>query len=316
VLVDAGGAGVQGGGRVDVNATSHGFEANGHETNGREVIEQKTNGQETSGHPGEIILETRGLTRVFGSGQSRVVAVDHVDFQIKAGEIVALIGESGSGKTTMGRMLLGLLPPTEGQVLFRGQDLETYRKRRDMKSYWRSVQAVFQDPFASFNGFYRVGRTLMNAFKLLPQKPPESEREEKIFRAVDAVGLNPVEVLSKFPHELSGGQRQRLMIARALLVEPDVLIADEPTSMVDASSRAGVLNILLELRERLKLTIIFITHDIGMAYYTSDRLLIMQRGRIVEEGPAEEIIRNPRHQYTRNLLADVPTLHREWELSS
>lgn len=270
----------------------------------------------SGGSVGDFILETRGLTRVFGAGADQVVAVDHVDLQIKEGEIVALIGESGSGKTTMGRMLLGLLPPTEGQVLFRGKDLETYRKRGEMKAYWRSVQAVFQDPFASFNGFYKVGRTLMNAFKLMPKKPPEEEREERIFRAVDSVGLNPVEVLHKHPHELSGGQRQRLMIARALLVEPQVLIADEPTSMVDASSRAGVLNVLLELRERLNLTIIFITHDIGMAYYTSDRLLIMQRGKIVEQGPAEDIIRNPQHEYTQNLLADVPTLHREWDLSS
>lgn len=265
---------------------------------------------------GEVILETKGLTRVFGSGSHRLVAVDHVDFQIRSGEIVALIGESGSGKTTMGRMLLGLLAPTEGQVLFRGKDLEEYRKRREMREYWRSVQAVFQDPFASFNSFYKVSRTLMNAFKLLPKRPPEDERKEKIYRAVDAVGLNPSEVLDKHPHELSGGQRQRLMIARALLVEPEVLIADEPTSMVDASSRASVLNILLDLRERLNLTIIFITHDIGMAYYTSDRLLIMQHGRIVEQGPSEEIIRNPRHEYTKRLLSDVPTLHQEWELSS
>ena len=271
---------------------------------------------QTGGRLEEVILETQGLTRVFGSGNNRVVAVDHVDLEIQAGEIVALIGESGSGKTTIGRMLLGLLPPTEGRVLFRGEELEAYRKRREMRAYWRSVQAVFQDPFASFNGFYKVGRTLMNAYKLMPKRPPEAERQEKIFRAVDSVGLNPVEVLHKHPHELSGGQRQRLMIARALLVEPEVLIADEPTSMVDASSRASVLNILLELRERLNLTIIFITHDIGMAYYTSDRLLIMQQGKIVEQGPAEEIIRNPQHEYTQRLLADVPTLHREWELSS
>src|SRR5690606_19123896 len=146
-------------------------------------------------------------------------------------------------------------------------------------------------------------------------RPPEDERKEKIYRAVDAVGLNPAEVLDKHPHELSGGQRQRLMIARALLVEPEVLIADEPTSMVDASSRASVLNILLDLRERLNLTIIFITHDIAMAYYTSYRLLIMQHGRIVEQGPSVQIIRTPRHVHAERLLSDVPTLRQEWEPS-
>lgn len=265
---------------------------------------------------GKVILEAQGLTRVFGGGAHRVVAVDRVDLAIREGEIVGLIGESGSGKTTLGRMLLGLLAPTEGRILFQGEDLESYRRRGGMKAYWRSVQAVFQDPFASFNGFYKVSRTLMNAFKLLPERPPEEERWELVRRAVDRVGLNPAEVLGKYPHELSGGQRQRLMIARALLVEPKVLIADEPTSMIDASSRASVLNVLLDLRERLNLTIIFITHDIGTAYYTCDRLLIMQRGRIVEEGPAEEIIQNPSHEYTKRLLADVPTLHREWQWTS
>jgi len=260
------------------------------------------------------ILAARDLTRVFGAGRHANVAVDRLNFDIKAGETVALIGESGSGKTTTGRMLLGLMPPTGGTVYYRGADLADFRKRHGLKGYWRHVQAVFQDPFASFNNFYSVKRCMMNAYKLFPQKPPPAERLARVREAIAMVGLDVDDMLSKYPHQLSGGQRQRLMIARALVIQPSVLIADEPTSMIDASSRAAILNILLELRQRLGITIIFITHDIGMAYYTSDRLFIMHQGKIVEEGPADEIIRRPQHAYTKRLLADVPTLQREWIL--
>jgi len=260
------------------------------------------------------ILAVEGLTRVFGSGRHANLAVDRVDLAIRPGEVVALIGESGSGKTTVARMLLGLLPPTEGTVRYRGVDLDTLRRREGMRSYWRNVQAVFQDPFGSLNAFYSVRRCMLNAFKLFPRRPPRAERIARVREALDIVGLDVDDMLTKHPHQLSGGQRQRVMIARALVVQPGVLIADEPTSMIDASSRAAILNILLDLRTRLGLTVMFITHDIGMAYYTSDRLFIMHLGRIVEEGPADDIIRDPQHEYTKRLLADVPTLSREWIL--
>jgi peptide/nickel transport system ATP-binding protein len=260
------------------------------------------------------ILAVRGLTKTFGSGRHAVHAVDNIDLIIREGEVVAIIGESGSGKTTTGRMLLGLMQPTSGSILFDGVELSDFRKQYGMARYWSSVQAIFQDPFASFNGFYSVRRCMYNAFKLFKTKPSREEREARIREAIASVGLDVDDMLSKHPHQLSGGQRQRLMIARALVIKPRVLIADEPTSMIDASSRASILNIMLELRERLGVTILFITHDIGMAYYTSDRLFIMNKGKIVETGTADAIIQNPQHAYTQRLLADVPTLHKDWIL--
>ncbi len=260
------------------------------------------------------ILAVDGLTKVFGSGRHAHRAVDHVDLAMRPGEVVALIGESGSGKTTVARMLLGLLPSTEGTIRYQGVDLAAVRRREGMRSYWRNVQAVFQDPFGSLNAFYSVRRSMMNAFKLFPRKPPRAERLARVREALGIVGLDVDDLLTKHPHQLSGGQRQRVMIARALVVRPGVLIADEPTSMIDASSRVAILNLLLDLRTRLGLTVMFITHDIGMAYYTSDRLFVMHAGRIIEEGSAEDIIRDPQHEHTQRLLADVPTLHREWIL--
>jgi peptide/nickel transport system ATP-binding protein len=258
------------------------------------------------------ILSVSELTKVFGAGRGATVAVDHISFAVASGEIIALIGESGSGKTTTGRMLLGLMLPSAGRIDYEGTDLAVLRRRFGLRAYWRNVQAIFQDPFSSFNGFYSIRRSMMNAFKLLPQRPSHKAQLERICTAIETVGLDVKDVLSKYPHQLSGGQRQRLMIARALVIQPKVLIADEPTSMIDASSRAAILNILLKLRSDFGMSIIFITHDIGMAYYTSDRLLIMCQGRIVEEGLAEAVISRPQHPYTQRLLADVPTLHHDW----
>lgn len=228
--------------------------------------------------------------------------------------MASLLGESGSGKSTVARLLLRLLPPTGGEILFRGQNVLSFRRRKELLSYWRQVQAVFQDPFSSFNMFFRVRRVLTQAFNILEQPAAPEDRDRYIHEALEQVGLNPRDVLEKRPFELSGGQRQRIMVARALVVKPRVLIADEPTSMIDASSRASILNLLLELQKDLGMTILFITHDIGLAYYTSDRLLVMHRGRIVEEGPADQVVEHPQHDYTRRLLADVPRLHEEWAI--
>lgn len=260
------------------------------------------------------LLRVENLTRTFGTGKSQIRAVDNVSFSIKEGEIVTLLGESGSGKTTTARLILKLLPPTSGRIIFRDKDITYISSRKDLLNYWREVQAIFQDPFASFNIFYSIRRVLNNAFRLVLDSYSNEEREKIIKKSLLSVGLNPDEVLDKRPYELSGGQKQRIMFARILIIKPKFLIADEPTSMIDASSRAGILNLLLDLRKRYNMSIMFITHDIGLAYYTSDRLFIMNNGKIVESGDAEKIITNPKDLYTKKLLEDVPVIHKKWEL--
>jgi peptide/nickel transport system ATP-binding protein len=250
------------------------------------------------------LLEARDLRKVFGHGSGAVEAVRPASFSVEQGEVVAVVGESGSGKTTLARMLLGLLEPTSGEILTRGQSLRGLNR----KAYWRRVQGVFQDPFASFNQFFRVGRVLNQALDLLDEPLSSSERKARQQQALQNVGLDPNEVPDKWPHQFSGGQRQRLMLARALMVQPELLIADEPTSMLDASLRATILNLLLDLRARHGMAVIFITHDLGQATYLSDRILVMYRGEIVEQGPADQVLWAPRHEYTRRLLADVPKL--------
>jgi peptide/nickel transport system ATP-binding protein len=255
------------------------------------------------------LLEARALGRTFGHGDGAVQAVKDASFAIQPGEIVTVVGESGSGKTTLARLLLGLLEPTGGRILLGGQDV-THLDGRARRAYWQRVQGVFQDPFASFNQFFTVRRVLDNAFGLLEPPPDRAARAERLRTALLSVGLEPSDVLAKWPHQLSGGQRQRVMTARALLVEPQLLIADEPTSMLDASLRATILNLLLDLRAQHGLTILFITHDLGQAAYVSDRILVMYRGEIVEQGPAERVLWSPTHPYTEGLMADVPTLAR------
>jgi peptide/nickel transport system ATP-binding protein len=250
------------------------------------------------------LLEARELRKTFGHGSGAVEAVRPASFIIEGGEIVAIVGESGSGKTTLARLLLGLLEPTSGEIISDGQNLRGLNR----KAYWRRVQGVFQDPFASFNQFFRVGRVLDQALHLVESELDANERKARIRQSLESVGLDANEVPRKWPHQFSGGQRQRLMIARALLVQPELLIADEPTSMLDASLRATILNLLLDLRARNRMAVIFITHDLGQATYLSDRILVMYRGEIVEQGPAEQVLWAPQHEYTQRLLADVPRL--------
>jgi peptide/nickel transport system ATP-binding protein len=252
------------------------------------------------------LLRVDGLTRVFGRGANAVRAVDGVSFELTRGEITTVVGESGSGKSTLARMILRLLPPTSGSITLSGRDVTALRGR-ELRAYWREVQAVFQDPFASFNQFFTVGRLLGRSRRLIGVSA--IDLQERMAEALEQVGMSPGEVLRKYPHELSGGQRQRVMIARALMMRPALLIADEATSMLDASLRANTLNVLTDLRDHSGLTILFITHDIGQACYISDKVLVMKAGHLVETGPAEEVIFAPRDPYTRQLLADVPRLH-------
>jgi peptide/nickel transport system ATP-binding protein len=254
------------------------------------------------------LLETRELTRTFGHGAQTVHAVNRVSFHIQPGEIVAVVGESGSGKSTLAKLILRLLEPTSGQIFLQGRDVTKLHSSRELKPYWRKVQGVFQDPFAAVNQFYTNRRVLEKPLHLLDHKPSRVERDQRVEAALLEVGLDPSDILEKGPHQLSGGQLQRIMIARALVAGPELLIADEPTSMLDASLRVTVLNLLLDLRERHKMGILFITHDLGQAYYLSDRVLVMYRGDLVEQGPVNTVLSHPQHAYTQRLLADVPRL--------
>ena len=261
----------------------------------------------------DAIVRTENLTRIFGSGKKATKAVDDVSISINRKEIVSLVGQSGSGKTTLARMILRLLNPTAGKIIFEGRDI-TNIEGKEKKAYWRKAQAIFQDPYASFNIFSPVKKVLLDTFKLFENKFTKKEKWEMVCESLEAVNLRPDEVAEKFPFELSGGQRQRIMIARAHLIKPELLIADEPTSMIDANLRSGILELLLDLRDTEGTTIMFVTHDLGLAYYVSERLLIMHEGKIVEEGEADKIISEPEHPYTRQLIADVPKLSEEWLL--
>lgn len=261
-------------------------------------------------------LSGKGLTKIYGNHKTRTVAVDHVDFEFHRGEVISVVGESGSGKTTLSKMLLGLTSVTEGEIYFDGKirDISSRKKRED---YWRGIQAVFQDPFASYNIFYKIDSVLLDCINMRGGKNlPKEKKIELMTEACSFVNLKFAELTNKYPFELSGGQMQRLMIARIFLLKPKILIADEPTSMVDACSRATILDMLMKLRDENNMTIVFITHDIGLAYYVSDTVFIMEHGKIVEYGSADEVILNPKEVYTKRLISDVPKIHEPWDLST
>jgi peptide/nickel transport system ATP-binding protein len=263
-----------------------------------------------------LCLSGTGVTKVFGFGNHKTVAVDHVDFEFHEGEVISIVGESGSGKTTLAKMLLGLISVTEGEVFFQGQkrDISSGRKKQE---YWRNIQAIFQDPFSAYNTFSKIDTVLLDCIKMRGggNLPPQ-RKVELMEEACSFVNLKFAEMTNKYPFELSGGQMQRLMIARIFLLKPKILVADEPTSMIDACSRATILDYLLKLRNEIGMTLIFITHDIGLAYYVSDTVYIMQRGKFVERGTADEVILRPKDPYTKRLISDVPKIHEEWDLST
>lgn len=264
----------------------------------------------------KVCLSGTGLTKVFGFGRTRTVAVDQVDFNFYEGEVLSIVGESGSGKTTLAKMLLGLINPTEGDIYFQGQkrDISTQKKRLD---YWRNIQAIFQDPFSSYNIFNKIDAVLLDCINMRGgRRLPYAKKVEMMAEACSFVNLKFEELTNKYPFELSGGQMQRLMIARIFLLMPKILLADEPTSMIDACSRATILDMLMGLRDEIGMTIIFITHDIGLAYYVSDSVYIMERGKFVEHGTADDVILHPKEPYTQRLLNDVPKIYEEWDLST
>ena len=263
-----------------------------------------------------LCLSGKGVTKIFGTGAKAVTAVDHVDFEFREGELVSIVGESGSGKTTLSKMLLGLINVSEGEIFFQGKprDISTARKKRE---YWKGIQAIFQDPFSSFNVFNKIDTVLLDCINMRGGRGLSKQKKvEMMEEACSFVNLKFAELTNKYPFELSGGQMQRLMIARIFLLKPKILLADEPTSMIDACSRATILDMLLNLRSETGMTIIFITHDIGLAYYISDSVYIMEHGKFVESGTADEVILHPKAAYTRRLISDVPKIYEPWDLTT
>lgn len=266
----------------------------------------------------DILFEAEALTKTYrtrgGSGflaslfgkKKFVHAVDEVSFGIRKGEILGLAGQSGSGKSTLGDLLLNLERPTSGEIRFQGDDISKYTKS-EMKKFRQECQMVFQDPYESLNPRITVGRLVLEPL-VIHDIGDREERTERTLQALEDAGLHPPETyLNKLPRELSGGERQRVSIARALVLNPSFLVADEPVSMLDVSVRSGILNLFKELKERRDLTMLYISHDLTTINYLSDRTMIMYLGNIVEIGPTEEVIHHPSHPYTETLIKAVPT---------
>ena len=251
----------------------------------------------------QTMLAVRGLKKYFGAGDRPVRAVDDVSFTIGKGEVLGLVGESGSGKSTIGRSVLKLIEPPAGTVEFQGNDLAALSPRA-MRPYRRRLQIIFQDPYASLNPRRRVGDTLDEAMATHGLHPGPAQRA-RIAELLSLVGLAP-EHAQRFPHEFSGGQRQRIGIARALAVEPEFIVADEPVSALDVSIQAQVINLLSELRERFGLTMLFISHDLDVVEYLCDRIVVLYLGKVMEVAPARDLYRSPRHPYTQALLEASP----------
>ncbi|MDC7120372.1 ABC transporter ATP-binding protein [Cellulomonas fimi] len=260
--------------------------------------------------PDTPVLQAVDLRKHFVTGSFRrralVHAVDDVNLALHRGRVVALVGESGSGKSTIARLLSQLTPATSGQILLHGQDA-TARNRRAFRRYVRRVQMIFQDPFGSLNPVHTVRYTLTRSVRIHQGRLRGADLEDALTTLLERVQLTPVErYVDKFPHELSGGQRQRVAIARALAADPEVLLADEPISMLDVSIRLGILNLLRDLRDRLQIAILYITHDIASARYFADRTMVMYAGRIVETGDSESVTQDPKHPYTQLLVRSAP----------
>jgi peptide/nickel transport system ATP-binding protein/oligopeptide transport system ATP-binding protein len=266
-------------------------------------------------NPGTPLLEVRDL-RVYFPVYSGILrrhtgdfkAVDGVSFTVEAGKTVGLVGESGSGKTTIGRSIVKLIPATSGQILWKGEDILPLSEK-EFRPLRREIQYIFQDPFGSLNPRMTVGAIVGEALEIHFRELGASERRDRVEALLKRVGLQP-EMTARYPHEFSGGQRQRIGIARALAVEPEFIICDEPVSALDVSVQAQIVNLLQDLQEELGLALLFIAHDLAVVEHISETVLVLHRGRIVESGQASEVLQNPQDPYTRELLSAVPRLER------
>ncbi|MGY3724379.1 oligopeptide transport system ATP-binding protein [Granulicatella balaenopterae] len=255
----------------------------------------------------ETLVEVDGLKVYFSKGAKEVVkAVDDVSFTIYKGETFGLVGESGSGKTTIGRTLLKLNPLTAGQISYEGQDITNIHKARDLKEFRKKVQMIFQDPYASLNSRMKVRDIIAEGIDIHKLAKSQEERNQMVDELLVLVGLE-AEHANRYPHEFSGGQRQRIGIARALALNPDFIVCDEPISALDVSIQAQIVNLLQQLQEEKGLTYLFIAHDLSMVKYISDRIAVMYHGKIVEIGTADEVYQQPLHPYTKSLLSAIPT---------
>ena len=253
------------------------------------------------------IIELRNVTKVFGGGRSSMVAVDDLSLamDVESPPIKALVGESGSGKTTIALLMLGFILPTMGEMFYKGQNFQRL-SRGERRMFRREVQAIFQDPFAVYNPFYKVDHVLDVAIAKLHLASSRAKYQALKEEALRGVGLRPEETLGRYPHQLSGGQRQRITVARALLMRPKFIIADEPVSMVDASLRATILESLTKLNRELHIPILYITHDLTTAYHVCDDIIILYQGSMVESGDVEQVIKDPKHPYTQLLVGSIP----------
>jgi peptide/nickel transport system ATP-binding protein len=255
------------------------------------------------------LLQARNATKSFGGGLGRKSIPALQDFSLTIQDeppsIIALVGESGSGKTTLARLLLGLATPTSGEILYRGKRLRDLRAS-DRRQFRRDAQIIFQDPFEIYNPFYKVDHLLTVPIKKFGLASSRNERARMMGKALVDVGLDPDEILGRYPHQLSGGQRQRVAIARALLIQPRLLIADEPVSMVDASLRVSILANLHRLKRDFGISILYITHDLATAFQISENMIVLYRGSVVEAGDVEQIVRSPQHPYTQQLIDSIP----------
>lgn len=262
------------------------------------------------------LLELQKVTKVFSSRRSRVTAVEQVEVSLPADRplTLAIVGESGSGKSTLANLVLGFTRPTSGRILYCGKDAALL-KGRDRDSYRREVQAVFQNPFDAFNPFYMVDHVFDQVFRHFQFDLTKQERQALVEENLQQVRLDPGQVLGKYSYQMSGGQLQRILVARALLLKPRLLIADEPVSMIDASLRITVLDIMARLKQEHHISQMYITHDLSTALQISDEIMVMYKGRVVEKGPAEQVILQPAHPYTQMLIKSIPIASPEekWE---
>ena len=253
------------------------------------------------------LLDIKNATKTYGKSRQTVTALRDVSLTVPAqpARIVTIAGESGSGKTTLANAVLGFVTLTSGQVLFEGQDVVRLQGH-GLLEYRRKVQAVFQDPFGVYNPFYPVRHVFDVVVKRFKLARTRGEARDLVEDALNRVGLRGAEVLGKHPHQLSGGQRQRIMIARAYLLKPRLIVADEPVSMVDASLRAMILDIMMRLRDEQGISFLYITHDLSTAYQVGDDICILYRGAVVEQGNAQQVIEHPQHEYSRLLISSIP----------